>query len=161
MRVSPKKLLVNLKYTQLKGNVLDVSLDETGIIYNLVKIKDSGKIIIEDSVEGKYNSAALFFSLGTLNKTASRELLLNIFELIEDNGEVYIWDRVKEKNELIHDKVIARLDDETTKEFSIMNLNPFYEFNLSRIENLIKDLFILEEKLIWDNVIYLKLSKKK
>lgn len=161
MRVSPKKLVVNLKYAELKGNVLDVSLDDAGVIYNLIKLKDPNDVKVDDKLDENYDSAALFFSLSSLNKTDSKSLLVNLYNLLNDEGEIYIWDRAKAKNELVRDRVLAKLDDKVTKEFNIMNLNPFYEFSIEKVENLIDGLFIVSEKLLWDNVIYLKLIKLK
>ncbi|WP_297520364.1 hypothetical protein [uncultured Clostridium sp.] len=164
MRISPKRTVVNLKYIELKGDILDVSLDDTGVIYNLIKSKNNEDIslsYLKDSKdeEGKFDCCTLFFSLGTLSKGDSKVLIQDISKLIKFDGELYLWDRIKVKNEIIRDNVIVKMPDETDKKFQLMNLNPFYEFNDSRCRELLKNNFMIIETLIWDNVIYIKAKK--
>ena len=165
MRISPKRLIVNLKYVNLKGDVLDISSDNSGIIYSLIKAnnlerRDINVDYFSDNNKHLYDSGAIFFTLGSLGKFESQELIQEVYKSIKDNGEIYIWDRIKEKGELVHDNVIAKMPDGSEKKFNIMNLNPFYEFNLDKCQSLFNKYFEIEERIIWDKVIYIKAIKK-
>ncbi|MGL5575509.1 MAG: hypothetical protein ACRDCW_08220 [Sarcina sp.] len=163
LRISPKRTVVNLKYLDLKGDLLDVSLDETGVIYNLIKSKNSDEINLSylKDLNSKevFDCCTMFFSLGKLNRIDSNKLLENIEKLIKKDGELYIWDRIKTKNEFIRDNIFVKLPDGTEKKFQLMNLNPFYEFNHLRCEELLENKFLIKETLVWDNVIYIKAQK--
>ena len=164
MRISPKRKVVSLKYIDLKGDILDVSLDETGVIYNLIKNKSRKDITLSylqssDNKEEQFDCCTMFFSLGKLNKVDSKILLDDVGKLIKKNGELYIWDRVKVKNEIVRDNIFVKMPDDTEKKFKLMNLNPFYEFDYSRCEELLKNKYLIEESLIWDKVIYIKAKK--
>ncbi|MGL4761329.1 MAG: hypothetical protein ACRC6T_11300 [Sarcina sp.] len=164
MRISPKRTVVNLKYIDLKGDLLDVSLDEAGVIYNLIKSKNKEEVNLsylheaKDTKE-KFDCATIFFSLGKLGKVDSKLLIEDISKLIKSEGELYLWDRIKAKNEIIRDNILVKMPDETERKFQLMNLNPFYEFNYSRCVEFLENEFLIEESLIWDNVIYIKAKK--
>ena len=164
MRISPRRTVVNLKYIDLKGDLLDVSLDETGIIYNLIKSKNRKEITLNylknlDNKQEKFDCCTIFFSLGKLNKNDSKSLLKDVGNFLKKDSEIYIWDRIKEKNEIVRDNVFVKLPDDIEKSFQLMNLNPFYEFNYFRCEELLKNEYLIEETLIWDKVIYIKAKK--
>lgn len=164
MRISPKRTVVNLKYLDLKGDVLDVSLDETGVIYNLIKSKNSCDITLSylkssNQESEQFDCCTVFFSLGKLSKGDSKVLLEDIEQLMKKNGDLYIWDRIKTKSEIVRDNIFVKMPDYTEKKFQLMNLNPFYEFNFERCEELLKNKFLIKETLIWDNVIYIKAKK--
>lgn len=161
MRISPKTKVVNLQYTNLNGNVLDISLDDAGIIYNFIKNKGNDVLNLDDDISTKFDSTAIFFTLGSLSKTDSKKIIKEVYDLSNDSSCVYIWDRLKYKNEIVRDKIVVNLSPDVKKEFYLSNLNPFYEFNLDRIEKILEKKFLIEEKLIWDDVIYIKAKKIK
>ncbi|MGL4991025.1 MAG: hypothetical protein ACRC57_07690 [Sarcina sp.] len=158
MRISPKKTLVNLEYITLEGNVLDISIDNSGIIYNLLKMTNQGNFNIDMDVQ-TYDSVAVFFALGTLNKEQSKKLIEEVHNKTNENAKIYIWDRIKSKNEIIRDKVVASLGMGIKREFYLSNLNPFYEFNIERVEKILSEKFMIVEKVIWDNIIYIEAEK--
>ncbi|MGL4655589.1 MAG: hypothetical protein ACRCWM_06885 [Sarcina sp.] len=164
MRISPKRTVVNLKYIDLKGDLLDVSLEETGVIYNLIKSRNSDDISLSclnnlDNKDEQFDCCTMFFSLGKLNRIDSKVLIEDIEKLIRKDGCLYIWDRIKMKNEIIRDNIFVKMPDDTEKKFQLMNFNPFYEFNYTRCEELLQNKFLIKETLIWDNVIYIKAEK--
>lgn len=163
MRISPRRVIVNLKYSKLKGDVLDVSSDSEGIIYSLIKDNKETKSITPncfDEDKSSYDSCAVFFALGTLNKLDARLLIDDIYQYIKIDGEVFIWDRVKEKKEIVRDKIIAKLPNDKEKSFELINLNPFYELNLSKCKKLLEKHFEIKETVIWDKVIYIRAVRK-
>lgn len=165
MRISPKRLIVNLKYANLKGDVLDISSDNSGIIYSLIKSNNLEKKNINvdyfsDNNQHLYDSAAIFFTLGSLGKLESQELIKDVYKSIKEDGEIYIWDRIKAKGDIVHDNVVAKMPNGKEKYFNVMNLNPFYEFNIDKCKNLLNKYFKIEEKVIWDKVIYIKAIKR-
>lgn len=158
MRISPKKTLVNLEYINLEGNILDISIDNCGIIYNLLKITNRENLNIDMDIQ-TYDSVAVFFALGTLNKEHGKKLIEEVYDKTNENAKVYIWDRIKSKNEIIRDNIIANLGQGIKKEFYLSNLNPFYEFNIERVEKILNKKFKIIEKVVWDNVIYIEAEK--
>lgn len=160
MRISPTTKVVNLKYANLDGKVLDISGDNVGIIYNYLKIKNENNIIIEPSEE-IYDSVAIFFSLSSLSKYQSIDLINDVYSKVDENSDLYIWDRLKSKNEIIKDKIVVNLSNDTKKIFNLLNLNPFYEFNIKKIEHILTDKFYITDKIIWDDIIYIKAKKIK
>lgn len=163
MRISPRRVIVNLKYAQLKGDILDISSDGEGIIYSLVKDNVKSEKIDSNCFnedKSNYDSCSIFFTLSILSKSDEVSLIEDINERIKSGGELFIWDRVKEKKEIVRDRVIAKFPGGKEKSFEFMNLNPFAEFNLSKCEKLLEKYFKIEESLIWDKVIYIRAVRK-
>lgn len=159
MKISPKRSLVNLNYLDIKGSVLDVSVNNN-IIYNMLnKNNDDFNQEIYRS-EMKYKVATVFFSLGLLSVEERKCIINDLYDRLEMNSHIYLWDRVKQKKEIIYDKIIVKLPDNSEDEFIYMNLNPFSEFNISDCMQIITTKFNIEEKMVWDGIIYIKAVRK-
>lgn len=162
MNIKAKRLFVDLNFFEPKGNVLDISNENTGIIYNLTKHNnitvDIDDIRLTDKI--LYDSCAIFFACSLMSKSELRTMFDDINKSLTENGEIYIWDRVKEKGEIVRDNIYALLPEKVTKSFKYMNLNPFTEFNMNNLEKTLEKNFDIEETIIWDKIIYLKVKKK-
>ncbi|MFR5264612.1 hypothetical protein [Clostridium sp.] len=162
MNIKGKRLFVDLTFFSPNGNVLDISNDNTGIIYNITK-HNNDLVDIDDcklSEEIFYDSCAIFFVCSMISKLELETMFNDINKVLKENGEIYIWDRVKEKGEIVRDDIHALLPNKTTKNFKYINLNPFTEFKLDNIEKILEKNFYIAETIIWDRIMYLKLNKK-
>ncbi|MGL5615183.1 MAG: hypothetical protein ACRDD2_02975 [Sarcina sp.] len=162
MNIKGKRLFVNLNFFSPKGNLLDISNDNSGIIYNLTKHNiqtvDIDEIKLEKDL--KYQSCAIFFVCSLLGKVELNMLFNDIENMLDDNSEIYIWDRIKNIGEIINDEIFALLPNQETKKFKYINLNPFSQFNLENLEKTLEKSFEITETIIWDKIIYFKAKKK-
>lgn len=94
-----KTLILNLKNIKISGEVLDVSKEDSEIISSLI-VDNNDEIAIDLSVENeasindkKYGVCTIFFYLSSIWNTTKREMLIeDIYNKLEDNAKIYIWD---------------------------------------------------------------------
>ena len=96
-----KEIVLDIQNEIIEGNVLDIGVENYGIVYNI--IKQQNKDISIDYINGKeekvniekgsYNSCVLFFSLSSLWLNNNKiNLIKDIYNYLNDNGNLYIWD---------------------------------------------------------------------
>lgn len=160
---------IDLKEERLEGNVLDVSLDNQGIIYNIYKnnkedlkvdyIESNDKIkSINDAV---YDTAAFFFTLGNLGlERHIKDLLEEVTSYLKEDGHVVIWDIEKNRGKYINLKLNILLPDNMKKTVNIKNHNLFKKCSCNRIKELLQKDFDIIEFTSTDNIYYIKGRKK-
>ncbi|MGL4740134.1 MAG: hypothetical protein ACRC41_04925 [Sarcina sp.] len=159
MKINPKRSLVNLNYLDIQGSVLDVSINNN-IIYNLLNKNNENFNQEIDKNNMNYEVATIFFSLGLLTVEERKQVINDLYAKLRTNSYIYLWERVKRKKEIVYDKIIVKLPDNSEDEFVYMNLNPFSDFNISDCMKIVSSKFYIEEKMVWDGIIYIKAIKK-
>ncbi|MEG0773347.1 class I SAM-dependent methyltransferase [Clostridium sp.] len=149
-------VFISLEKEIFRGNVLDVGLDNSGIIYNVYKYYDEDLDV--DYLEGKedneilkseyYDACVLFFSLHNIfNLNKKKKLLKNINQCLRENGYMYIWDVDKKPLKSLKTNVKVSLPDKSLKNLKINCSNPFTNNSKEKIMNILKDSFeVLDAK---------------
>ena len=118
-----KTLILNLKDIKISGEVLDVSKEDNEIISSLI-VDNNDEIAIDLSGENEasindkeYGVCTIFFYLSSIWNTTKREMLIeDIYNKLEDNAKIYIWDINKNIGEFVDSKLKVLLPNEEMKE---------------------------------------------
>lgn len=164
-----KEIELELSQEMFNGNVLDIGVNNNGIIYNVYKHfnKDieveyiNGKEEEENIEKGYYDSCVLFFTLSSvLFKINKRSLLKNINEYLKEGGCVYIWDIDKGYNRIFMDRIKILLPEEKVKEINIKDINMFKDNSKETILKLLGEYFNVTDLKEKEGLYYIKAQKK-
>lgn len=149
-----ESLFVNLEKEIFRGNILDITYGNEGIIYKANKYYDNFIDVdyLEDTPskrfdnEGYYDSCIVFFTLNKIKSHRQKlKLFDNIYRLMKKNGYVYIWDVEKEPLKTLQKNITVSLPDKSMKNFQINLLNIFTDNTSSKIIDGLKDYFDIVE----------------
>ena len=158
-----KTLIINMSNIKLEGDILDVSGDNTGIIYNISKDVDD-EICVDyvnsensKEIQHKYDACTIFFKLSNLWSNKSRELLIKeVTSYVKKDGKVYIWDLNKERGKIIDNKVRVLLPNGKDKETSFKNYNPLTTCKFDEVKKKLEKYCEIEETKVWENIFFLQ-----
>ncbi|MEG1002554.1 hypothetical protein [Clostridium sp.] len=158
-----KTLILNLKDVKISGDILDISKEENNIISRLV-VEENDEIAI-DSVEEenddlnnkKYGVCTFFFNLSSIWNTTKREMLIeDVYNKLQDNAEIYIWDINKNIGEFVDSKLKVLLPKEEIKEYKIKNNNLISSSNVEECKKILEKKFKIEETKVWEDIYFIK-----
>jgi hypothetical protein len=164
-----KEIHIDLRKEILKGNILDVGMDNYGIIYNLYKLynKEASLEYIQGREEkeliekASYDSCILLFSLNSLwLKSNKKSLFKDIYDYLHQDGLIYIWDIDKSYSRVFNGKVKVLLPENNVKDISLTNMNVFKDSSAESTLKLLKQHFEIIDFQCYDNVYYIKAKKK-
>ncbi len=162
-------LYVSLEKEVFTGNVLDITYENKGIIYNTNKYYDNSLELdyIENSsfsdgtVKEYYDSCILFFSLSKVRSHREKtKFFKNIYNLMRENGYIYIWDVEKKPFKTIQKNITVSLPDKSIKKFQVKLLNLFTQNTSIKIEDGLKDYFDVLESISSDGTFRIVGRKK-
>lgn len=162
-----KTIVLNMNDVNFEGNILDVGGENYGIIYNIKKFLDDEVAVdyVDDSKAMgtfEYDTCVLFFSLGKINTQKERENMLNeIYPLIKEDGEVFLWDMIKYKNQIYKNKLRVILPGDKIKEFTLRDINFLKEWGEEDGKKTLEKYFEIQETKVWEDVYYIKAKKRK
>ena len=158
-----KTLILNLKDIKISGEVLDVSKEDNEIISSLI-VDNNDEIAIDLSGESEasindkeYGVCTIFFYLSSIWNTTKREMLIeDIYNKLEDNAKIYIWDINKNIGEFVDSKLKVLLPNEEMKELKIKNNNIIASSNLEECKKILEKKFKIEETKVWEDIYFVK-----
>ncbi|AQM59135.1 MULTISPECIES: hypothetical protein [Clostridium] len=158
-----KTLILNLKDIKISGEVLDVSKEDNEIISSLI-VDNNDEIAIDLSGESEasindkeYGVCTIFFYLSSIWNTTKREMLIeDIYNKLEDNAKIYIWDINKNIGEFVDSKLKVLLPNEEMKELKIKNNNIISSSNLEECKKILEKKFKIEETKVWEDIYFVK-----
>lgn len=162
-----KTIVLNMNDVNFEGNILDVGGENYGIIYNIKKFLDDEVAVdyVDDSKAMgtfEYDTCVLFFSLGKINTQKERENMLNeIYPLIKEEGEIFLWDMIKYKNQIYKNKLRVILPGDKIKEFTLRDINFLKEWGEEDGKKTLEKYFEIQETKVWEDVYYIKAKKRK
>lgn len=167
-RCTMENVFVNLEKEVFRGNVLDVTSDGRGIIYNVNKHYDSFIEIdyLEKDFTGKdknkgYDSCVMFFSLQSYpTQVKKRQLFKNLYEMLNKNGHIYIWDINKEKLKPWNGTITVALPNKSTVNLEIKNFNLLEESTSPKVIDTIKEYFDIVETIESNNCFKIVAKRK-
>jgi SAM-dependent methyltransferase len=166
-RLKIEELVVDLQKECFEGNVLDIGVDNLGIIYNMCKSSEDEVTVdyFEEDVDGKcsykncYDVAVLFFTISKfLNK---KKLLEEIYDYLKEDGEIKIWDidKINSITNRINLKIL--LPGSKEKNIRLRNSNIFKNRSKESVVRLLVTKFDIIEMNSKNNVYCIKGRKKK
>ncbi|WP_073011185.1 hypothetical protein [Clostridium amylolyticum] len=160
--------IINLESFSFQGDVLDISYDNMGIIYNIFKSNESSSEIdyIDNGEKHKmekssYDNAVIFFFLNSMMGNKSKVIFIEeIYEYLKEKGTLYIWDIDKKLNMSYKNNIKVILPQGNSKEFTLKDYNIFKDSSLKNTINILEPFFELEEYKAWDGIYFIRAKKK-
>ncbi|WP_430485775.1 hypothetical protein [Clostridium sp. B9] len=149
-----------------KGNTLDVGINNYGIIYNILKETEdeiSVDYYIEDFNEeyrNQYDNGVLFFSLSQIDKREVESVIKNLWNNVRFGGNLYLWDREKNKKETINDKINILMPNGKEKEIVFVDNSISSEFTIDSSKKILEKYFEIQETKVCDKIIFMKAIKR-
>jgi ribosomal protein S8 len=163
------EIVIDLETELLEGNVLDVGVDNKGIVYQMCKSSEdelSVDYIEKDKDEkykneGFYDTAVLFFTINKFNFIHKKKLLGEIYEYLKEEGEIKIWDVDKNNRTPARVNLKVLLPGKKEKKLRIRDFNIVKDSSKESIIKLLAVKFDIIEMRTTNNIYYIKGRKKK
>lgn len=158
-----------MEHEIFRGNVLDIGLDNYGIIYNIYKeFNDnvtveyiSGKEEEENIKEDGYNSCILLFSFSKLwFKFKKRNFIKDIYRYLEKDGLLYIWDIDKGYRKIFDANIKILVPGKKLKKIRVRDFNIFKNNSKENTLKLLENYFEILDLKASDGIYYVKARKK-
>lgn len=167
-RCTMENVFLNLEKEVFRGNVLDITCDGRGIIYNANKHYDSfieidylENDLIERDTNSGYDSCVMFFSLQNYSTVLRRkQLFKDLHKMLNKNGYLYIWDVNKEKLKPWNGNIKVSLPDKSIVNLEIKNLNLLEDSTSYKVIDSIKEYFEVIEKIESNNCFKIVAKRK-
>lgn len=164
-----KNVTLQLEDELFNGNLLDIGMSNTGIIYNLYKEFNVNPTIEyidgkheEDRIEEKYyDNCVLLFTLSQIYFESSRkELIKNINNYLKEKGKIYIWDVNKGYNKLVNLNIKIISSKTKEKKITFKDSKIFLSSNKKAILKILSEYFNIIEEMEDEDIYYIKAEKK-
>lgn len=159
-----KTLVVSMNNINIQGDILDISCDNYGIIYNLSKdvldeisldyVDENNKKILYDR---KYDACTFFFNLSKIFSKRKRDKMIKeVSKYIKKDGYIYLWDINKEIRKRVNNKIEIILPNGNVKTGMLQNNNPFIKCDFDEIIDSVQKYYVIEEKKVWEDMFFIK-----
>lgn len=164
-----KTLIVNMDDVNIEGDILDVTYNNTGVIYDISKeiqseisvdyVDKNTKYLLKGQ---KYDACTFFFNLNNIFGNKKRKVLIKLItNYIKEGGKIYLWDVNKNIGRIVNNKVRIILPNNKIKEGRIKNKNIFNKCDGDEISDIIGKYYNIDKKKIWEEIFYVEGTKKK
>lgn len=152
---------VNLENEKFDGNVLDIGMDNHGIIYQMCKNYDDELCVDYVDKEGEqhsiekneYDVAVLFLAIGKLSfNTERKKLLQEVYDYLKDDGEIKVWDIDKGSMETVNLRLKVLLPGGRVKSINFRDFNFVKDSSKENIIKLIEPMFDIIETTTVNNI---------
>ncbi|EGT3617626.1 hypothetical protein FHH43_15580 [Clostridium perfringens] len=161
-----REVILDMSNINFKGNTLDVGINNYGIIYNILK-QTENEISVDYYVENfnedyrnQYDNGVLFFSLSQLDKNEIENVVKNIWSNVRFGGNIYVWDREKQKRETVNDRIKVLMPKEKEKEIEFIDNSISSEFTIDSSKKVLEKYFEIQETKVCDKIIFIKGIKR-
>lgn len=161
-----REVVLDMSDINLKGNTLDVGIDNYGVIYNILKQTEdeiSVDYYVEDfdrEYKNQYDNGILFFSLSQINKKNLDEVVKNLWDNVRFGGSLYLWDREKNKKETVNDNIKVIMPNMEEKEINFIDNSISSEFTVENTKKTLEKYFEIQETKVCDKIIFMKAIKR-
>lgn len=163
-----KTVVMSLEDLKIEGDILDIGGDDFGVIYNVFREVEGELSLDYASTEdgrrlkgSRFDAATLFFAIGDLKRNKKKEnLIKEIVGYLKYDGEIYIWDIVKNKGEFINNTVKVILPNNKIKNFTLKKMNPFLACSLEDVEKALEKYCKVVETKQWEQLFFIRAIKK-
>lgn len=163
-----KTLVINMDYLELKGDILDISEENAGVIYSISKdieeelsvdyVDESNKQVLKGR---EYSACTLFFNLNKLWGNRKKEALVkDVTKYIKKEGKIFLWDINKEVGQKIFNKVNFICPNGTVRSGTVKNNNLLSCCSFEETIKIVEKYYIIEETKVWQEMFFIKGRKK-
>lgn len=165
-----KEILLEIDREAFKGELLDIGLDNDGIVYNMYKQFNGhnkieylhGKQQQDKIKKNYYDNCIMLFSFSAIwFKINRREIIKKIHSYLKDNGTLHIWEVNKGYGKISHCTVAIPFPDNKLKQIKITDLNIVKDNSISAIKSIVEACFSIEDMKINEDIFYIKAVKNK
>ncbi|MBE6048200.1 MAG: hypothetical protein E7213_07365 [Clostridium sp.] len=164
-----KTIFINMNDVKIKGDILDLSSENSGIVYSISK--DVEEELCVDYVnsddrdvlsERKYDACTFVFNLNKIfGSIRKAKVIKEVINYLKDNGEIYIWDVNKERGKIIDYKINVALPGGDMKTLILKNYNLISSCKYEEIKKMLQKYVQIEETKVWEDIFFIKAVKKK
>ncbi|MBC2580101.1 class I SAM-dependent methyltransferase [Clostridium sp. DJ247] len=152
-----------------RGNILDIGLENYGVIYSIYKQYNEDVNIEyingrqeEDNIkENFYDNCILLFSFSSiwfaLNK---KNFIKDIYKYLAKDGLLYIWDIDKGYGKIFDARIKIVVPGNNLKEIKVRDLNILKNNSKEKTMNLLQNYFEVLDVKSSDGMFYIKAKKK-
>ncbi len=164
-----KDIFINMEKEIFKGNLLDIGMDNQGIIYNIYKEfndninveyvsgKEEGKNIKDDY----YDNCILLFSFNKLwVKFKKKNFIKDIHSHLAKNGIIHIWDIDKWYGKIFNADIKILIPGGKLRKIKIRDFNILKDNSKESTIRLLNNYFKILECRNSDGLYYIKAEKK-
>ena len=130
-----KTIFINMNDVRIEGDILDLSSENSGVIYNISKdieeelcvdyvTSDERKVL----TERKYDACTFVFNLNNILGLRRSTVIKEVINYLKDDGEIYIWDVNKDRGKIINYNMNIALPGGEIKKFNLKNYNPISKY---------------------------------
>lgn len=143
-------MFISLEKEIFNGNVLDITLNDNGIIYNVYKHTESeididivnGELSDKKLVKGVYDTCIAFFSLSFVGNSKLKNHIVDmVYEGLKPNGIFYIWDINKPRFSIVDETIKVGMPNDEIKSLSIKDYNFLSDRSRFMVEEYLKNRF--------------------
>lgn len=151
-----ENIFLSLEKEVFRGNILDITYDSQGIIYNVNKYYDNfmeidylenENCMNEEKFKSYYDSCILFFSLRKYSSKDRKKLFKQIHEHTNKMGYIYIWEIRKDLFKSYNKKINVALPDKSIVKFPISDMNLFEECTPEKVIESMQEYFEVIENI--------------
>lgn len=165
-----KKIVINMEKENFKGNVLDIGMDNYGIIYSIYKHNNQCSNV--DYIDGKdksngiknnfYDSCMLFLTISDIFFNYNRKSIIKkVYNYLKEDGFIYIWDINKAYGKTFFGTISVMLPNGKNKDIKLRRLNIFQDTSIKQIFKLLGEYFNIIEYKVFDEIYFIKGQKKR
>jgi len=164
-----KEIFINLEKEVFRGNILDIGLDNCGVVYNIYKQYHdnvnveyiSGKEGKESLKEGFYDSCILFFSFSSIwLRINKRKFIKDIYRYLNKDGLLYIWDMDKGYTKVFNATVKIVIPEGKLRQVKLKDLNILKDTSKVNTIKMLEEYFDIMDVKSSDGIYYIKARKK-
>lgn len=164
-----KQVFINMEKEIFRGNVLDIGLENYGIVYNIYKEYNdkvnveyvNGKEEQEKIKENFYDSCIMLFSFSSLwFKKDKKKFIRDIYRYLAKDGLLYIWDIDKGYRKIFNSVIKILAPGRKLKKIKIKDLNIFKDSSRENSVKLLEEYFEILDLKASDGIYYIKAKKK-
>ncbi len=161
-------MVLNLENQRFKGNVLDVGVNNYGIVYNICN-ESKGNLEVDyvqngkDKVQGgQYHSCVMFLAMSSLLLDKDKIKIFNmISKHLVENGKLFIWDIPKKRGEIIDVDIKIVLPYRKIKTINYRDYNPITKRDRYSLEMLLEKKFEITVARDINGLFYIEAQKKR
>lgn len=164
-----KEIFINLEKEIFRGNILDIGLDNYGVVYNIYKQYHdninveyiSGKEEVGSLKEEFYDSCILFFSFSSIwLRINKRKFIRDIYRYLNKDGLLYIWDIDKAYTKVFNATVKIVIPEGKLRQIKLRDLNVFKDTSKQNTIKMLEQYFNIIDVKSSDGIYYIKARKK-
>ncbi|MCR4944356.1 MAG: hypothetical protein K5986_07905 [Clostridium sp.] len=164
-----KTIFINMNDVKIKGDILDMSSENSGIIYNISKdveeeicvdyVTSENKSVLD---ERKYDACTFVFNFNNiLGNRRKAKVIKDVVKYLKEDGEIYVWDVNKEGGRFINYKINIALPHGEIKKAILKNYNPIATCSINEIRKILEKYCEIREAKVWEDVFFIKAIKNK